>query len=236
MTSAQDDDGVTKMYVEHQYKGELRIFAHGAPTPIAVAVFLHGGGWVGGSPLQFEHQSAAFAAQGISSLSLEYRIRNAHGTTVYQSLADAFDAMPMLTRLCGGLPAIIIGASAGGCLAAHLLMNGRMKAAGGILLNPVVDLSADGFVSKATPPGGDAAISPLHMPIARMPPLLLLQGLSDQVVPIETLRRFATRLTDHGASAELETVPNAGHGFFNVAPHREPVTQRMIGFIQSLTM
>jgi acetyl esterase/lipase len=221
------------MIIEHKYKDHLRIFAHAAPSAVATAVLIHGGGWVGGSPLQFEHQFAAFAACGISSLSLEYRVRNTHGTTIYQSLADALDAMPMLARLCGRLPCVIIGASAGGFLAAHLLINGRMQAAGGILLNPVVDLSADGFVSKATPPGGDKAISPLHLPIERMPPLLLLQGLNDQVVPLDTLRRFVRRVTDLGIPAELNTVPNAGHGFFNVAPHLEPMTSRMIGFIRA---
>ena len=175
------------------------------------------------------------ADRGISSLSVEYRVRSRHGTTICDSLSDALDAMPVLRGWANGLPMIVVGASAGGLMACHLARDKRLPAAGVVLINPVLDLSATGFVSKATPPGGDNSLSPLHMPIRHFPPVFILHGAVDRVVPIEASQRFADRLVANGFEATVKTIASAPHGFFNLAPYREQVISDIDTFIQRCT-
>jgi acetyl esterase len=198
---------------------------------VAVAVFLHGGGWFSGTPLQFEHQSQELARQNISSLSIEYRVHKRHGTSVHESISDVLDAITFLRAWSGSLPMVAVGASSGGLLAFHLVMDARFPAAGVVLLNPVLDLSAKGFANKATPFGGDEAISPLHMPVPHFPPCLIVHGTNDGITPLSASQRFASKLAASGFSVELEAVPLAPHGFFNGPLHQDKITQKIAQFI-----
>jgi acetyl esterase/lipase len=218
-------------YCEHHYKNNLRLLVCNCERAVAVAVFLHGGGWVGGTPLQFAKQSERLVEHRISSVSIEYRIRNRDGTSVYEALADVFDAMAPLRRMFANLPMIVVGASSGGLLAAHLAMNDRLPAAGAFLLNPVLDLSPQGFVNKATPAGGDEAISPVHLPIRSFPPTVILHGTNDRVVPLATSQQFVGRLVAMGLDAKVVSVANAAHGFFNTEQHWDHVTEGIASFI-----
>ena len=56
-------------------------------------VFFHGGGWNSGDYKQFERQSIYFASRGMVAISVEYRIRNKHGTSPIQAMEDAKSAI-----------------------------------------------------------------------------------------------------------------------------------------------
>ena len=49
-------------------------------------IFFHGGGWNSGDYKQFERQSIYFASRGMVAISVEYRIRNKHGTTPIEAI------------------------------------------------------------------------------------------------------------------------------------------------------
>ena len=216
------------IYQEHIYKGRLRIFALTVDDAVAVAVLLHGGGWVAALPLQFKALSQALALRHISSLSIEYSVGAREPSPVYDSLADVQDAVPFVRQYARSLPIIVIGASAGGLVAFHLAMNKELSVAGAVLLNPVLDLSAAGFVSKATPRGGDKGISPLHLPVDAFPPMLIAHGGADTVVPLSASQQLTDQFTARGLSIELHAFPAAGHGFWHLPPSGETVA-RLIG-------
>ena len=202
-------------------------------------VFLHGGGWVTGSPQRFDPIADILATQRIASLSIEYRVRQRHQSTVYDSLADTLAAIPTVKALSYGLPLCIAGGSAGGLLAVHLARALRSTTgpapAGLILLNPMLDLSANGTRTAASPAGGDPAISPLHMDTTTLPPTLILHGDADQLVPLDTSREFTAKLNANGQTARIGVVPSAGHGFFNATQYRDAVAHHIADFVLEMT-
>jgi acetyl esterase len=86
-------------------------------------VFFHGGGWLRGHPSSFYKHCEYLAARGMVAITVAYRIREVHHSTVNLSVADARSAMRWIrthaerwgldpNRLAAG------GSSAGGHLAA----------------------------------------------------------------------------------------------------------------------
>ncbi|MDX2169011.1 MAG: alpha/beta hydrolase [Deltaproteobacteria bacterium] len=62
------------------------------------------------------------------------------------------------------------------------------------------------------------AASPIEHVHAGLPPILLLQGTRDLLVPDTQARRFAARLAEHGTPHRLEIVEGGVHGFDRIAP------------------
>ena len=82
-------------------------------------VFFHGGGWNSGDYKQFERQSIYFASRGMVAFSVEYRIRNKHGTSPIEAMEDAKSAIRFIrsnAKLFSVNPNLIAaaGGSAGG--------------------------------------------------------------------------------------------------------------------------
>lgn len=77
-----------------------------------------------------------------------------------------------------------------------------------------------GFVG--TEPSADPArwraASPIEHVHPALPPILLLQGTRDLLVPDAQAREFAARLAAHGAPHRLEIVEGGVHGFDRIAP------------------
>jgi len=61
--------------------------------PVPAIVFFFGGGWTGGTPTQFYHQSDYLASRGMMAISAEYRIKSKHGTTPFECVADGKSAI-----------------------------------------------------------------------------------------------------------------------------------------------
>ena len=64
--------------------------------------------------------------------------------------------------------------------------------------------------------------SPIEHVHARLPPIFLLQGTRDFLVPHSQATRFAERLAAAGAPHRLEIVEGGVHGFDRVAPASAP--------------
>ena len=91
--------------------------------PFPGVVFIHGGGWIGGSPLQFRRQAAYLASKGFVASTVEYRLS---GEAPYPAAVYDCKAAVRWMRANAGKYKIspqqiaVAGGSAGGHLAALL--------------------------------------------------------------------------------------------------------------------
>jgi acetyl esterase/lipase len=77
------------------------------------------------------------------------------------------------------------------------------------------------------------AASPLTQVHAGAPPVLLMHGDSDALVPPDQSIRFAAALAAVGGTATLELVPGASH-FWDGAADVPGIVARSVGFVRSL--
>lgn len=211
----------TKLYL-HQYASELE----NAPA----MVFFFGGGWNGGSVDQFLPHAQYFAKRGISCFLAEYRIKNKHNTSPFESLKDAKSAIRFLRKNAKELnidpnKIIAAGGSAGGHLAAATAMTPHFNdpkddlAISPIpnalaLFNPVIDNGPAGYGYERI---GEAFVhfSPLHNIRQGAPPTIFFLGDKDVLIPTETAEYFAKSMETIGSKCLLKIYPNGEHGFFN---------------------
>jgi len=193
--------------------------------PGRVVLYLHGGGYVIGSPRSHRHLAAAIAgAAGASALLLDYRLAPEHpcpaavedATAAYRWLLDQAIAPERI---------VIAGDSAGGGLTVAALLALREARvplpAGGVCISPWVDLTCGGasYVTKAdadpivrradveqmaqaylgaTPPRTPLA-SPLFADLRGLPPLLIHVGTD------EVLLDDAVQLAERARAAGVDT-------------------------------
>ena len=203
--------------------------------PGRVVLYLHGGGYVIGSPRSHRHLAAAIAgAAGASALLLDYRLAPEHpfpaavedATAAYRWLLDQAIAPERI---------VIAGDSAGGGLTVATLLALREARvplpAGGVCISPWVDLTCSGasYVTKAdadpiversgveemaraylgaTPPRTPLA-SPLFADLRGLPPLLIHVG-TDEVL-LDDAVQLAERAKAAGVDATLEVYDRMIH-------------------------
>jgi phosphinothricin tripeptide acetyl hydrolase len=214
-----------------------RVSAPAAPAewlrpPAAVAgrvvLYLHGGGYVIGSPRSHRHLAAAIAsAAAASALLLDYRLAPEHpypaavddATAAYRWLLDQAIAPERV---------VIAGDSAGGGLAVATLLalrDARVPLpAGGVCISPWVDLTCSGesyrtkadvdpivrqagVAEMATAYLGSASprtplASPLFADLRGLPPLLIHVG-SDEVL-LDDAVQLAARAKAAGVETTIE--------------------------------
>ncbi|HEX5528509.1 MAG TPA: alpha/beta hydrolase [Methylomirabilota bacterium] len=193
-----------------------------------VVLYLHGGGYVIGSPRSHRHLAAAIAAAAqASGLLLDYRLAPEHPFP--GAVDDATAAYRWLLEQ-GVAPAHIVigGDSAGGGLTVATLLAlrdaGLPMPAGGVCISPWVDLTFSGasYRTRAavdpivTRPGIDEMAraylgatpartplaSPLFADLRGLPPLLIHVG-SDEVL-LDDAVQLADRAKAAGVDATLE--------------------------------
>jgi len=196
-------------------------------------VFFFGGGWVGGTPTQFYHQCDYFASRGMMAISAEYRVKNRHGTTPFECVADGKSAIRWVRANAARLgvnPNKIVagGGSAGGHVAACTgVIDGldednedhdiSSKPNALVLFNPAVDLLsipkekrlAERFKNRMK------ELSPLQHAKKGVPPCIIFHGTADRTVPFESVERFCTAMKESGNVCRLVPFEGKGHGFFN---------------------
>ncbi|GJM29585.1 MAG: lipase [Cyclobacteriaceae bacterium] len=193
-------------------------------------VFFFGGGWVGGSIAQFAPHAKYFAKRGITCFLAEYRIRDKHQTTPFESLKDAKSAIRYIRKNAAKFkvdPDSIIasGGSAGGHLAAatalievynedsdDLSISCIPNAL--VLYNPVIDNGPGGY-------GFDRIgnkykdFSPLHNIKHGAPPTIIFLGTEDKLIPVETVEYYKVVMEKLDSKCDLKIYQGQGHGFFN---------------------
>jgi acetyl esterase len=128
----------------------------------AAIVWIHGGGWTGGSADSFFPQARYFATRDAVSFSINYRLVKVDGPGVADCLADCKSAIRYIRAHAGELgidpdKIIVLGDSAGGHLASclgtidgfddpsdNLKISAKVNAM--VLLNPLSDFTTGNFI------------------------------------------------------------------------------------------
>jgi len=193
-------------------------------------VFFFGGGWSKGSIKQFEPHAKYFSKRGLVSFLVDYRVKNRHNTTPFESLKDAKSAIRYIKEHASEFyvdssKIIAIGASAGGQLAAATaLINGynedtdnlliSSKPSALVLFNPAID-NGPGGVGYERVKNDYKGFSPIHNIKKGAPPTIILSGTQDNLIPVATVKEYQLRTRKVGSRCELVLYEGKKHGFFN---------------------
>jgi acetyl esterase len=211
---------------------KLHVFdpAAAAKRPLPAIVFFFGGGWNGGSPSQFYHQSNYLAAKGVLAIAAEYRTKSNGGVEPSGCVKDGKAAIRYVrahAKALGVDPHRIAagGGSAGGHVAAatgtvsgfehegeDLAVSSRPDLL--VLFNPVYDNSRNGY-GFARVKAYWESISPLHNISALTPPATVFFGSNEKLVKREAMEAFQSQMREHGIRSDLFVYEGQGHGFFN---------------------
>jgi acetyl esterase/lipase len=244
----------------HPLGGVPAVLARPAPerrvADARVLFDVHGGALIQGGGADAVRLNAKFMAlrTGRDAYSVDYRMPPDHP---YPAALD--DVVAAYRALLGIRPAsevVVSGVSAGGNLAAALLLRARDEGlpmpAAALLLTPEVDLteSGDSFhtlagldflqplieVNRLYAGGADLAhpyLSPLFGDVSGFPPTLLQSGTRDLF--LSNTVRLHRRLREAGVRAELhvwEAMPHAGFNGFT--PEDREVNAELRRFLASL--
>jgi len=251
-----DDVAVTSAQAA-EVRGEW-VDAPGA-DPSRVVLYLHGGGYVIGSPTTHRFfASRLSAAVGARVLVLDYRLAPEHRFPA--ALDDAVGAYRWLLGLGHGPGQLsVAGDSAGGGLALAAMVALRD---GGVTLpaavacqSPWVDLSctmpsiearaardvvlsrrwltamASHYLDGVDP--ASALVSPLHADLAGLPPLLVVVGTEE--VLFDEAAALSSRALAAGVHAEFEAYGGCFHLWMQLAalaPEAEVGVQRVAAFLR----
>jgi acetyl esterase len=238
--SKAKEGAVTPELVVYKTIGEVELKLHIFKPPkrdtkesSPAIVFFFGGGWVGGNPKQFYRQCEHFASRGMLAISAEYRVKNRHGTTPFECVADAKSAIRWVRANAARLgvnPDKIVagGGSAGGHVAACIGViegfdennedpNISSKPNALVLFNPAVDLVGLAKRGRSDRGFGNRVkdLSPLQHVKKGVPPCIIFHGTADRTVPFESVERFCAAMKKSGNVCRLVPFEGKGHGFFN---------------------
>ena len=229
---------------------ELKVWifepAQKSGKPLPAIVFFFGGGWVGGSPTQFEPQSRNLAGRGMVAIVADYRVKTRQDAKPADCVSDAKACVRWVranaSRLGIDPERIAVGGgSAGGHLAASTatvpglddakddksvscLPNALVLFNPGTVMAPFPGLDLKGFgagLDKAKFGCEPTEISPLHHVKKGTPPTIIFHGKADTTVPYSTVEKFAEVMKTAGNRCELVGYEGQPHGFFNKAKYAE---------------
>lgn len=193
-------------------------------TPIAV--FFYGGSWKWGSRRRYGFVGHALASRGIATVVADYRLYPDVRFPAFNHDAALAVRWMMDNRArydLGERSVHVMGHSAGAHIAASLALDPTYLS--GVDLNrqalaSVIGLSGPyamypseiNFIADIFPRGeAEAAARPITMARADAPPMLLLHGQTDRLVPpFHTRELFAAQRAE-GASVQLKLYDNVGH-------------------------
>lgn len=193
-------------------------------------VFFFGGGWNSGTVKQFEPQAIYFSQRGMTCILVDYRVKEKHKTTPFESLKDAKSAIRYIRSHANDLqidPSKIVaaGGSAGGHLAAATALitdynestdNTSVSCIPNalVLFNPVFDNGPGGYGYERI---GDTykQFSPLHNIVSGAPPTIVFLGEKDHLVPVETAKYYKMVMEKVNSRCDLFLYEGQEHGFFN---------------------
>ncbi|QNA43701.1 alpha/beta hydrolase [Lacibacter sediminis] len=214
-------------------------------------VFFFGGGWVEGSMKQFEPQAKYFSQRGMICFLVDYRIRNKHQTSPFESLKDAKSAIRFIREYANRFhidtsKIVASGGSAGGHLAAATALivdynestdNLSISCVPNALalFNPVIDNGPGGYgyerIGKAY-----QAFSPMHNIKKGAPPTILFLGTNDNLIPVQTAKNYQGAMEKVNSRCELHLYEGQPHGFFNYKnfEYYKKTVSKFDEFLQSL--
>ena len=229
--------------VANQYEAKLDLYvAKNGDKPNPTVIYIHGGGWVGGTKEGVVLRLLPFMKLGMSIVNVEYRL--ARVSLAPAAVADCRCALRWVIEHADeyGFDTsrlVVTGGSAGGHLA---LTTGMLDPAAGLdnecfgekplsvaaIVNyygitDVADLldgpnqksyAVEWLGSLANAKEVAKRVSPLTYVRKGLPPILTIHGDADPTVPYEHALRLKKALDAAGVPNELFTVPGGKHGGF----------------------
>ncbi len=229
--------------VANQYENKLDLYERkDSPELHPVLVFIHGGGWTGGTKEAVVNKILPYLAAGWNVVNVEYRLAR-----VSQAPAAVEDCLCALRWVAANArqhhidatKIVVSGDSAGGHLA---LTTGMIPESAGLdrecpgvplpKVAAIVDWYGitdvndllDGPNRRAyavqwlgsAPNRAEIAkrVSPLEYVRPGLPPVLMIHGDADPTVPYEHSLRLKAALTKAGVPNDMFTVPGGKHGNF----------------------
>lgn len=221
----------------------VRVYRDGEPRPLPLLLWLHGGGWVGGSLDDIDAACRALAAAApVVVVSLDYRLAPEHPHPA--ALDDTYAALEWLSRyggVLGGDARVAAGGQSAGAnvVAAACLLardRGGPEVLRQVLCYPSLDSDVDDTDSESyrlfdgvlhSRAGldwslaqylGGAPVSELVAPLrasslSGLPPALILAAGRDMLR--DDARRYHARLDAEGTPSTLIEYPEAIHAFLN---------------------
>lgn len=235
-----------KLFIE-VYKPELNNLTKKLPA----IVFYFGGGWNEGSMKQFEPQAKYFSQRGMVCFLVDYRIKNKHKTSPFESVKDAKSTIRFIREHANQFnidtaKIVAAGGSAGGHLAAATALikeyndendNYNISCVPNalVLFNPVIDNGPGGYGYERI---GEAykSFSPMHNIKVGAPPTILFLGTNDIYIPVETIKKYQQEMELVQSICELYLYEGQKHGFFNYKnlEYYKKTVKQTDEFLQSL--
>ncbi|MGL6073724.1 MAG: alpha/beta hydrolase fold domain-containing protein [Fimbriiglobus sp.] len=210
--------------------------------PFPLVIFLHGGGWRGGSRAEYAQGQLSFAKLGFASAAVQYRFAPKHKyPTQINDITEAIQYLAKNKVKFAIDPERIglMGASAGGHLA---LMVGFGETKGYKIRGIVNVCGPTDLRTFESTPAGDKVLktavgrtslglledllgsadrqsaiyaesSPVKLVRKDVPPVLTLHGDADDLVPLSQAQTLHAALEKAGAKHRLITVKGGGHDF-----------------------
>lgn len=203
-------------------------------------VYFFGGGWRSGDPRQFFWQARYLADRGVAGYCAEYRVKQTHGTSPVEAVADAKSAIrylrahaaelgidPRRIAACGNSSGAQLAAAAGLCRTGDDPADPTPEVSSrpdALLLfdTPVDLLFRPDIVERFSSADSARAFSPLQNLRADAPPMLLWHGSADPGLPVAMTENFAARARELGVDATLHVWPGGVHGFYHYGRDRTP--------------
>ncbi len=204
-------------------------------------VVIHGGGWTSPGAKRWAPFCRYFARRGMVTVNVQYRLADREpNVRMDDCLADSRDAFRYVHKNADKLGIdperiVIAGESAGGQLAAATAMVPESDAKKSDLLSQTdaillygacLDLTDLGWLSNhaALAPTHDTpedeswkqrgrALSPINYVTDGLPPMLIMHGQKDEVVPVEQIDRFVKKARKAGTRVNYQRMPEWGHAF-----------------------
>jgi acetyl esterase/lipase len=226
--------------------------------PFPTVVFVHGGGWQGGTVRHFSRQSMILAEAGYACACIEYRLT---GEALFPAqIEDVKCAIRFLRAHAQKYnldknKIAVAGGSAGGHLALLAAASGGVEALegsggwqnestivqAGAGFNPAVKIEhkGDGSVLKligveySKQPQAYRAAEPETYLDPDDPPVIIMHGTADVIVPYGEAVYYTSKLRSLGMAAELYTDYDVGHAWFNNSPYMEQTTQALLKFLDT---
>lgn len=231
------------------------------PAKTKVMLYLHGGGYLAGSPLTHRNITSRLSCYAnCSTLVIDYR--KAPNYPYPAALEDSMQAYNwLLDRGYKSENIVILGDSAGGNLTLITALKirdlGLPKPAGIVCISPWTDLTTSGDSYKTRKhsepmipghrvidaaklfangiPLNDPRISPLYADYENMPPMLIHVG--DKEILLSDSVNLHNKAKEHGVQSELKVWKNSPHVFqlfAGIAPQSTQSLKEIADFAKSV--